>query len=143
MLQVYCHSEQKEWNPDIRCGYAHPHTAAHTQALMEHFNWELFDHPDLTPNDYHLFSNLKNWLGSQHFNNNEELMEGVKTWLRSRAADLFDIVNTYKNLFPNTSASIPVATTFRSSLCMYVFFVYNEFFFLTVLLTAHRRLLSE
>jgi transposase len=35
------------------------HTAACTQALLEHFNWELFDHPpyspDLAPSDYHLF----------------------------------------------------------------------------------------
>jgi hypothetical protein len=23
----------------------HPHTAASTQALLENFNWELFDHP--------------------------------------------------------------------------------------------------
>jgi hypothetical protein len=47
------------------------HIAAHTRALLEHFNWELFDHPyspDLTPT----------WLVSQHFNSIEELMEGVK-----------------------------------------------------------------
>jgi hypothetical protein len=35
-----------------------PHTAARTPALLEHFNWELFDHPphspDLAPSDYHL-----------------------------------------------------------------------------------------
>jgi histone-lysine N-methyltransferase SETMAR len=59
----------------------HLHTAACSQALLEHFIWELFDHPpygpDLTPNDYHLFTYLKNWLGSQRFNNNEELMGGV------------------------------------------------------------------
>jgi histone-lysine N-methyltransferase SETMAR len=39
-----------------------PHTAAHTQALLEHFNWELFDHPpyspDLAVSDYHLFTYL-------------------------------------------------------------------------------------
>jgi hypothetical protein len=62
---------------------ARPHTAARTRALLEHFNWELFDHssysPVLSPSDYHLFTYLKNWLGSQRFNNNEELMEGVKT----------------------------------------------------------------
>jgi transposase len=55
-----------------------PH-AARTQALLEHFNWELFDHPpyspDLAPSDYHLFTYLKNWLGSQHFSNMEEFME--------------------------------------------------------------------
>jgi hypothetical protein len=42
--------------------------------------------------DYHLFTHtsLKNWLGSQCFNNNEELMDGVKTRLNSQAADFFD-----------------------------------------------------
>jgi hypothetical protein len=73
---------------------AHSHTATRTGTLLEHFNWELFDHssysPDLTSRDYHLFTYLKNWLGSQRFKNNE-LMEGVKTWLSSWAADLFDI----------------------------------------------------
>jgi hypothetical protein len=47
---------------------ARPHTAASTQALLEHFNWELFDHPPycphLAPSNYHLFTYLKNWLGS-------------------------------------------------------------------------------
>jgi hypothetical protein len=64
------------------------HTAARTRALLEHLNWELFDHlpysPDLAPSDYHLFTYLKNWLISQHFNNNE-LMEGAKKWLSSQA----------------------------------------------------------
>jgi transposase len=69
------------------------HTAARTRALLEHFNWELFDQPpyshDLAPSLYHLFTYLKNWLRAQRFNNNEELMEGVKTWLSSQVADLF------------------------------------------------------
>jgi hypothetical protein len=60
-----------------------PKTAARIRALLEYFNWELFDHPpyslDLAPRDYHLFTYLKNCLGSQHLNNNEELIEGVKT----------------------------------------------------------------
>jgi histone-lysine N-methyltransferase SETMAR len=46
----------------------HPHTAAHTQALLEHLNWELFDNPpyspDLAASDYHLFTYLKNRLRS-------------------------------------------------------------------------------
>jgi hypothetical protein len=61
---------------------------------MEPFNWELFDYPpyspDLTPSNYRLFTYLKNWLGSQLFSNNEELMEDVKTLLSSQAADFFD-----------------------------------------------------
>jgi hypothetical protein len=36
---------------------------------------------DLVPSDYSPFIYLKNWLGSQSFNNNEELMEGVKTYV--------------------------------------------------------------
>jgi transposase len=45
---------------------ARPHTstAARARALLEHFNWELFDHPpynpDLAPSDCHLFTDLKN-----------------------------------------------------------------------------------
>jgi hypothetical protein len=70
-----------------------PHTAARSRALLENFDWELFDHPlyshDLALRDYHLFAYLKNWLGSQSFNSNE-LMEGVKTWLSSQATDFSD-----------------------------------------------------
>jgi hypothetical protein len=70
------------------------HTPARTQALLEHFNCELSDHSSyshvLTPSDYHLFTYVKNWLGSQLFNNNEELMEGAETWLSSQVADFFD-----------------------------------------------------
>jgi histone-lysine N-methyltransferase SETMAR len=68
--------------------------AARTSALLERFNWELTDHlsysPDLALSDYHLFTYLKNWLGSQYFNNNEELREGFKTWLSSQAADFIE-----------------------------------------------------
>jgi hypothetical protein len=38
----------------------HMHTTARTWALLEHFNWELFDHSPyshyLTLSDYHLFT---------------------------------------------------------------------------------------
>jgi transposase len=64
-----------------------PHTVARTRALLEHFNWGLYDYPfyspDLSPSDYRLFTYAKNWTRSQLFSNNEELMEGVKTWLSS------------------------------------------------------------
>jgi transposase len=70
------------------------HAAARTLALLELFIWELFDQPpyspDLAPSDYHLFTYLKNWVGSQRFDNNEELREGVRTWPSSLAADFFD-----------------------------------------------------
>jgi hypothetical protein len=54
----------------------------------------LFDHPpyspDLVPRDYHLFIYHRNRLGSQSFNNDEELMEGVNKCLSSQVADFFD-----------------------------------------------------
>jgi histone-lysine N-methyltransferase SETMAR len=72
----------------------HPHTAVRTKQLLEHLNWELFDHspysPDLAPSDDQLFTYLKNWLRSQRFNNNKKLMDRVKTWVSSEAADFFD-----------------------------------------------------
>jgi hypothetical protein len=72
--------------------HLHTWTVAHTQALLEHFNRELFDHPsyslDLALSD-DLFTCLKSWLGSQRFNNNEELMEDVRIWQSSQAADFF------------------------------------------------------
>jgi transposase len=73
---------------------ARSHTAAHTWALLKHFNWKLSDlppyRPDLTMSDYHLFTDLKNWLGSQCFNNHHELKEGVEVWLSSQVVDFFD-----------------------------------------------------
>jgi hypothetical protein len=69
-------------------------------------------------------------------------MEGVKTWLGSLAADFFD--TGIKKRIPYTSASIQAVTTMRSSLSIYLFFLYNKIAFLVAcFLTAHRRLLSE
>jgi transposase len=65
---------------------ARPHTAARTQAPLEHFNWKLSDNPpyspEFTPSSCYLLTYMKNWLGSQHFSDNE-LMEDVKAWLSS------------------------------------------------------------
>jgi hypothetical protein len=71
----------------------HPHRVARTRALLENFDW-VFDHlpcsPGLALSDYHPATYLKNWLGPQRFNSNEELMEGVETWLSSQTADFSD-----------------------------------------------------
>jgi hypothetical protein len=91
----------------------HPHTAAHTRALLEHFNCELFDHlphsPDLAPSHYSLFTYLKNLLGPQHFNNNE-LMEGVKTWLSSQAEDIFE--TSIQNLIPQYDKCLNISSDY-------------------------------
>jgi transposase len=101
----------------------HTNTAACIWALLEYFNWELFDRPlyspDLAPNDYHLFTYLKISLRWQRFDNNE-LMDDVKTWPSSQVKDFFE--QAYKNSFPSmTSVSIPVVTTMRSKLITYDF----------------------
>jgi hypothetical protein len=107
--QIYCKTLKNFIGPfRAKCGMltsrvvhlhdnARLHTAARTRAQLEQLNWEWFSHPpyspDITPSDYHLFTRtyLKNWFGWR-LNSNEELMEGVKTWLSSQAADFFDIV---------------------------------------------------
>jgi hypothetical protein len=84
------------------------------RALLEHLIWELFDYPpyspDLAPSGYHLLTYLKDLFGSQRLNSNEEMMEGVRTWLSSQAADIFG--TGIQNLFPDTTcASILAVTT--------------------------------
>jgi hypothetical protein len=75
---------------------ARPHTSteASTRALLEYCNWDLFDHPtynsDVAPSDYHRFSYLRNLLVSHCVNNNEELMEDVKTWLSSQTVGFLE-----------------------------------------------------
>ena len=73
---------------------ARRHTAAHTNALIKLFNWEIFDHPpyspDLAPSDYHLFTKMKVWLANQRFHTNEELMDGVNIWLHNLVVPFFD-----------------------------------------------------
>jgi hypothetical protein len=72
-----------------------PHTAAHTQALIQKFYWDLFDRPpyspDLAPSDFHLFLRMKVWLGTQRLRvkANEELMDSVKDLLISHPAGNF------------------------------------------------------
>jgi len=73
---------------------ARPHTAARTNAVMNLFNWEIFDHPPyspgLPPSDYHLFTKMKVWLAPRRFHTNEELMDGVNNWLHNLATPFFD-----------------------------------------------------
>jgi hypothetical protein len=109
---------------------ARPHTAAHTRALLEHLKWELYDHPPyspvLAPRDYHLFTYVKKGLRSQRFSNDESWCKVSKRgWARRWQTSL---TQTYKNLFPDTSASILTVTALRSSLSIYVFFVCNKLF---------------
>jgi histone-lysine N-methyltransferase SETMAR len=66
--QMYCETLKKlrtARHSEKRCGMltfgvvlhhdnARPHTAARSGALLEHFNWELFDHPPYSPVSFFL-----------------------------------------------------------------------------------------
>jgi histone-lysine N-methyltransferase SETMAR len=48
---------------------ARPHAAARTQAMLQEFGWEDFEHPayspDLAPSDFHLFPKIEGIFGWQ------------------------------------------------------------------------------
>jgi histone-lysine N-methyltransferase SETMAR len=74
---------------------ARAHTATATQQLLESFNWEVLDHPalspDLAPIDFHLFLHLKKHLAGQKFHEDEVVKNEVTTWLRAQAVEFYDI----------------------------------------------------
>lgn len=49
--------------------------------------FELLEHPpyslDLAPSDYHLFPNLKKFLGGRRFHSNEEVIDAVKSYFEN------------------------------------------------------------
>jgi [histone H3]-lysine36 N-dimethyltransferase SETMAR len=72
---------------------ARPHAAQKTKDLLGQFKWDVFSHPpyspDLAPSDYFLFMHMKKWLGSQRFEDDEELKDAVNGWLKAQAGDFF------------------------------------------------------
>ncbi|GBO14369.1 hypothetical protein AVEN_18349-1 [Araneus ventricosus] len=73
---------------------AHLHRAVVAQQLLEQFKWNVSDlpaySPDLATSDFHLFSELTNWIGDQNFQENEEIQSKVKAHLTSLAATFFE-----------------------------------------------------
>jgi hypothetical protein len=73
---------------------ARPHAAASTQAMLQEFGWEVFEHPayspDLAPSDFHLFPKLKEFLGSRRFKSDGKVKGAVKEWLNGLAAEVYD-----------------------------------------------------
>jgi hypothetical protein len=69
-------------------------------------------------------------------------MKGVKTWLRSQVANFFDtgiqkLITRYDKCLNSRSDYVEKWLKYACIL------VYNNFFSLLALLTAHRRLISE
>jgi hypothetical protein len=75
------------------------------------------------------------------FNNNEELMEGVKTWLSSMAADFFD--TGIQKLIPQYDKCLNSGRDYIEKQLKYVliFCIQYNFFLIACFLTAHQRLL--
>jgi histone-lysine N-methyltransferase SETMAR len=73
---------------------ARPHAAARTQAKLQEFGWEVFEHPayspDLGPSDFHLFPKLKEFLGGRRFKSDEEVKDAVKELLNGLATEVYD-----------------------------------------------------
>jgi hypothetical protein len=80
--------QDKAWNVDIMCSIPPwQRSSAYRCSLSSTAGaFQL----GVAPSNYHLITYLKNWLRSQCFSSNDELMEGVRTWLSSQAADFFD-----------------------------------------------------
>ncbi|GBM43788.1 hypothetical protein AVEN_92773-1 [Araneus ventricosus] len=83
-----------------------PHRAVLAQQLLAQFKWDVSDHsahsPDLATSDFHLFPELKNWLGGQIFQKNEEIQTKVKAHLTSLAATfLEERIGTWSTVMKN------------------------------------------
>jgi histone-lysine N-methyltransferase SETMAR len=87
---------------------ARPHTARQTTALLQHFPWDILDHPpycpDLAPSDYHPFLHMKSFLAGKRFHSETaEVETTVNNWLQLQAVEVFDtgvqkLVTRYKCL---------------------------------------------
>ena len=72
---------------------ATPHTAKMTKEWIQKYGWGVLPHPphspDLAPSDYHLFGPLKRHLAGKRFDEDEDLIQEVKTWLQKLDGDFF------------------------------------------------------
>jgi histone-lysine N-methyltransferase SETMAR len=71
-----------------------PHAAAETQAMLQKFGWQVFEHPayspDLALSDFHLFPKSKEFLGGRCFKSDEDVKDAVMEWLNGLAAEVYD-----------------------------------------------------
>jgi histone-lysine N-methyltransferase SETMAR len=66
---------------------ARPHTAALTPKKLAELYWTALEHtpysPDLSPCDFILFGPLKEVLGGERFNSNQQVEQFVCNWLET------------------------------------------------------------
>jgi histone-lysine N-methyltransferase SETMAR len=70
-----------------------PHTCMHTREAVTKLQWTLLPHtsysPDVAPSHYHLFRPLKQAIRGNKFQDDEEVISEVKTWMRQRPAEWY------------------------------------------------------
>lgn len=69
------------------------HRSAVAMAKIHELRYEMLPHPayspDLAPCDFHLFPDLKKWLGGKRFNDNSEVIDAVNGYFEGLDADYF------------------------------------------------------
>ncbi len=84
---------------------ARAHSVIKMQNFWQQFGWTVFEHPmynpNLAPNDYHLFQELKKCLSGQHFVDDTALIIFVNSFLRKTLLEFYDsgickLVSRYK-----------------------------------------------
>ncbi|GFO18383.1 transposase [Plakobranchus ocellatus] len=72
---------------------ARPHTSRQTQDALRQLELTTLPHPayipDLAPSDYYLFPQLKKYLKSHHYDNDEEVIADVRRWCRGQSSESF------------------------------------------------------
>jgi len=74
---------------------ARPHSTALTHEKLAQMYWTAQEHPpyspDLSPCDYHMFGHLKEALGGQRFDDDDEQVENfVRKWLHTHPPSFYD-----------------------------------------------------
>jgi hypothetical protein len=71
-----------------------PRSAALTQEKLAQLYWNALEHPpyspDLSPCDCHMFGPLKEALGGQRFDDDEQVENFVRNWLQKRPSSSYD-----------------------------------------------------
>ena len=73
---------------------ARPHSAALTEEKLAQLYWTALRHPpyspDLSPCNYNMFGPLKEALGGQRFDDDEQVENFVRIWLQTRPPSFYD-----------------------------------------------------
>jgi histone-lysine N-methyltransferase SETMAR len=73
---------------------ARPHTAVATTSHLQHFKWEILQHPpyspDLSPCDYHVFGPFKKALKGHRFLSDDDLKQSVTRWFKCQPQHFYD-----------------------------------------------------